>query len=109
MKKIRISSDALSDLNEGFLFYDQQLQGLGDYFSSSLRADIEELKITGGSHRLVYYDFHRSLSRIFPYGIFYTVTDEWVIVYAVVDLRRDPEFIRRHLNQAKTQSGSGED
>jgi hypothetical protein len=40
MKKIRISSDALSDLNEGFLFYEQQDQGLGDYFTSCLRADI---------------------------------------------------------------------
>lgn len=36
MKRIQISSDALSDLNEGFLFYEQQNQGLGDYFTSSL-------------------------------------------------------------------------
>ena len=48
MKKVRISADALCDLNEGFLFYEQQEIGLGDYYASSLRADIEELKITGG-------------------------------------------------------------
>ena len=99
MKRIRISSDALSDLNEGFVFYEQHEQGLGDYFTSSLRSDIEELKVTGGTHRVVYQDFHRSLSRIFPYGIFYRVDEEFVVVFAVVDLRRDPEFIRRHLEE----------
>ena len=105
MKRIRISSDALSDLNEGFLFYEQQDQGLGDYFTSCLRADIEELRISGGVHRIVHRQFYRSLSRVFPYGIFYTFEEGTVTVYAVVDLRRDPEFIRRHLEELKTQSG----
>ena len=103
MKKILISSDALSDLNEGFLLYEQQNQGLGDYFSTNLRSDIEELKISGGAHRIVYLQFYRSLSRVFPYGIFYTLKDEIITIYAVVDLRRDPEFIRRHLDQSNTQ------
>jgi hypothetical protein len=102
MKKVRISADALCDLNEGFLFYEQQEIGLGDYYASSLRADIEELKITGGAHRIVFRKFHRSLSRIFPYGIFYLLEGSWVVVYAVIDLRRDPEFIRRQLTETDT-------
>lgn len=101
MKKIRISTDAVSDLNEGFRFYEQQEQGLGDYFISSLRADIEELKISGGTHRVVFLGFHRSLSQSFPYGIFYKATAELVTVYAIIDLRRDPDFIRRHLHGKK--------
>ncbi|MGZ0656505.1 type II toxin-antitoxin system RelE/ParE family toxin [Coraliomargarita sp. W4R53] len=103
MKNIRISSDALSDLNEGFLFYEQQDTGLGDYFTSCLRSDIEELRLTGGVHRVVHRHFYRSLSRVFPYGIFYTSDEKVVTVYAVVDLRRDPEFIRRHLEETKLQ------
>jgi hypothetical protein len=39
--RIRISPGALQDLNEGFLFYEAQDPGLGDYFVSSLRADID--------------------------------------------------------------------
>lgn len=103
MKKIRISSDALSDLNEGFLFYEQQDAGLGDYFTSCLRSDIEELRLTGGVHRIVHRQFQRSLSRVFPYGIFYTTDEDVVTVYAVVDLRRDPEFLRRHWEEPKPQ------
>lgn len=61
--------------------------------------DIEELKFTGGIHRITYGKFHRSLSKVFPCGIFYIAESECIIIYAVIDLRRDPKFIRRHLEQ----------
>ena len=99
MTHLRISEDALHDLNEGFLFYEAQQPGLGDYFSTCLRADIEGLRLTAGVHRVVYRDYHRLLSRVFPYGIFYTRLDAEVAVWAVIDLRRDPDWIRTRLNR----------
>ena len=45
MIKIRISDAALADLDDGFWFYETQDEGLGDYFSSQLKADIESLKV----------------------------------------------------------------
>ncbi len=50
MITIAISEDALIDLHEGFDFYEGQEAGLGDYFASQLRADIDGLKITAGIH-----------------------------------------------------------
>ena len=93
----RISEDALEDLNDGFLFYEAQEAGLGDYFVACLRADIEGLSASAGSHRVVYHDYHRLLSRVFPCGILYTVEEGAVVVWAVVDLRRDPAWIRGKL------------
>ena len=72
MNRVRISEDALWDLNDGFLFYEAQAAGLGDYFTACLRADIDGLKFSAGVHRVVYHDYHRLLSKVFPYGIFYT-------------------------------------
>ena len=46
MIEITISEDALVDLHDGFDFYEKQEAGLGDYFASQLRADIDGLKIT---------------------------------------------------------------
>ena len=66
MMKVRISEDALQDLNDGYFFYDAQQGGLGDYFTACLRADIEGLKVSAGIHRIVYQDYHRLLSRVFP-------------------------------------------
>jgi len=56
MIKVRLSEDALQDLNDGFLFYEAQEAGLGDYFATCLRADIERLKVSAGVHRVVYLD-----------------------------------------------------
>jgi hypothetical protein len=99
MIRVRISEDALQDLNDGFLFYEAQEAGLGDYFATCLRADIEGLRVSAGIHRVVYRDYHRLLSRVFPYGIFYTIESETAVVWAVIDLRRDPEWIRQRLKE----------
>lgn len=97
MIRIHITQEALEDINEGFLFYDTQDAGLGDYFSDSIKSDIEGLKVTGGVHRLAYKDYRRVLSRIFPYAIYYTMEDEIVTIWAVIDCRRNPEWISDHL------------
>jgi hypothetical protein len=72
MRDVQISADALEDLNNGYLFYEAQEPGLGEYFAACLRADIEGLRVSAGIHRVVYRDYHRLLSKVFPYGIFYT-------------------------------------
>lgn len=36
MIRVRISEDALQDLDDGFLFYEAQEPGLGDYFNACL-------------------------------------------------------------------------
>ncbi len=48
MIQIEISSDALTDLRNGFFFYEKQAGGLGDYFSTQIRSDIDGLQITAG-------------------------------------------------------------
>ena len=98
MKRILISEDAFGDLNDGFLFYDAQDFGLGDYFTACLRSDIEGLKVTAGIHRRVQ-GFHRLLSRVFPHGIFYMVQADEVTILAVIDLRRNPDWITSRLNK----------
>jgi hypothetical protein len=98
MKRILISEDAFGDLNDGFLFYEAQEVGLGDYFISCLRSDIEGLKITAGIHRN-FLGFHRLLSKVFPHAIFYSFDGEEVMIWAVLDLRRHPDWIDRRLRK----------
>lgn len=102
MISIRLSSDALGDLNDGFDFYEAQEPGLGEYFKACLIADIEGLKLTAGIHRTVHRNMRRILSRTFPFAIFYTWSPEesCAIIWAVIDCRRDPTWIQRHLDSA---------
>ena len=95
--KIVIQSSALADLADGFDFYEQIEPGLGGYFLDSLYSDIDSLQLYAGIHIIHFGKYHRLLSKRFPYGIYYQVEENAVLVRAVLDLRRDPEWIKRRL------------
>jgi hypothetical protein len=67
--RLQILDLAKDDLIEGFHFYEKQEEGLGDYFLVNLYSDIESLKVTGCFHRKAYPNFHRTLSKLFPFAI----------------------------------------
>ena len=95
--RIRILSSALSDLRNGREFYDAQEAGVGDYFYDSLFSDIDSLVLYGGIHRIVF-GYHRMLSKRFPYAVYYQISErDEVIVFRVLDCRRDPRRIRAEL------------
>ncbi len=99
MIRVEISGDALDDLNAGFRFYEAQESGLGDYFLSQLRADVDGLKITAGIHRQPHRNLYRPLSPRFSYAIYYEFGGERALVIAVVDCRRDPAWIGSDLDK----------
>ncbi len=58
---------------------------------------IESLRLYAGIHRQTYRDFHRLLSKRFPFAIYYKTTASIAYVHAVADCRRSPAWIREHL------------
>lgn len=94
---VRIEAPARNDLIEGYEFYEESEEGLGDYFLACLYSDIESLRIFGGIHRKDYRSLHRALSRKFPFAIYYAIEKNEVVVKAVLDCRRDPSWIRKRL------------
>ena len=99
--RIQILDRAERDLIEGFHFYESQGLGLGSYFLTSLYADIESLRIYAGIHSKSYKSYYRLLSRRFPFAIFYKVGENAVFVYAVLDCRRNPSWIRDRLRSVR--------
>lgn len=98
VKNIHISSDAESDLDNGRIFYNNQQQGIGDYFWDTLISDIESLIISGGVHSKKY-DFFRMSSKRFPYSIYYDVLDGEIYVLAVLPEKRNPSWIYKKLTE----------
>ena len=96
MKSASILSDAAEDLDLGKSFYDSHKIVIGEYFVDSLLSDVESLRLFHGIHKSDF-GFYRMLSNRFPFGIYYDVTEKEVHVYAVLDLRRDPFWIRSEL------------
>jgi plasmid stabilization system protein ParE len=95
--RIKLLSTALEDLSYGRLFYEKQGEGLGEYFFDSLFSDIDSLILYGGIHPKVF-GYHRMLSKRFPYAIYYKLEEnQVVVVWRILDLRRDPKKIRQSL------------
>lgn len=90
---INITDSAQDDLLAGFWFYQQQQLGLGTYFLDSLMADIDSLIIYAGVHAQVN-GFYRGLGSRFPYAIYYLLQDNMATVFAVLDTRRSPAWLR---------------
>ena len=95
-----ILEDAAEDLESGAQFYESCEAGVGDYFLDSILSDLDSLILFVGVHP-IHFGFYRMLSRRFPFGIYYEVEAEMVYVYAILDLRRDPLWIRNRLRERR--------
>ncbi len=86
------------DIQSAFNRYEEFQEGRGEVFMRQLDAALTLLRqhpdiapVYGGRYR-------RMLIRDFPYGIFYEVQPRRIVVGAIMDLRQDPETIRRKLH-----------
>lgn len=95
--KITVSDTAERQLRSGADFYERQSAGLGTYFLDALAADIESLHVHAGVHVVVFENYHRLLSRRFPYSVYYRVEAPAIVIYAVLDNRSNPDWIRNQL------------
>ncbi len=93
---IQILSTAFSDIAAAQQFYEQQQKGLGVYFQDAIFADIDALIVYAGIHPQ-WFGFYRSLSKVFPYAIYYKIEVESVIVWHVLDCRSKPSRIKKVL------------
>lgn len=94
--RVEILSTAEKDLEEGFRFYEAQSAGLGTYFLDSLFSEIDSLAFFAGIHHKSF-GYYRLLTKKFPFAVYYGITGNVVTVFAILDCRRKPSWIRRKL------------
>ncbi len=95
-----VLEDAAADLEEGSRFYEAREPGIGSYFVESLLSDLDSLVLYAGIHGR-HFGFHRVLSKRFPFAIYYEVDADTAYVYAILDMRNDPVWVRRELDRRK--------
>ena len=95
--KVKILKAANQDLMEGFHFYEKQAEGIGDYFLDSLFDDIDSLIENTGIHPVYFKRYHRMLANHFPFAVYYRIDRELILVYAVLDCRSNPAWIKGRL------------
>lgn len=98
MRTVIVLDDAAEDVKCGLLFYDRIEPGVGEYFKQSILADLERLSFLHGIHSK-HFGLFRMIAGRFPFGIYYRDTDQATEVIAILDLRRDPVWIRAELEK----------
>ena len=99
MFAISILPSAQADLESGFWFYEVQDERLGEYFLDCLTTDIESLRLFAGVHAKPVGGFYRTLSKRFPFAIYYDLDGLTAVVVAVLECRQNPASIRSRLSE----------
>lgn len=98
MKNVIVLAEAAADIKGARDFYDEREAGLGEHCVTSVLTDLESLASFSGIHAR-YFGFHRMISAHFHFGIYYRADGDDTLVVAILDLRRNPKWIREQLRQ----------
>lgn len=81
---------AAADMDDAFLWYERQRQGLGAEFLRSVDSALAAILSNPRLHPVIHRNARRALLRRFPYGIYYRVYPDSVVIVACMHGRRDP-------------------
>ncbi len=90
--RFRFEAGALAEYIAAGRYYNRQVQGLGDDFAEEIEAGVKAILEAPLVWRCVEDDVRRYLVRRFPYGIYYSMESETVVIWAVKHLHRDPDY-----------------
>jgi len=94
---VRFLSTAEAELQAAIEFYEGAENGLGAQFLDEVEAAVERIEV----HPLAWAPMsprtRRCRTNRFPYGLFYQVRSDEIVVVSVMDLRRDPKRWEQYL------------
>jgi plasmid stabilization system protein ParE len=86
---------AESDIAQAATWYENQRTDLGFRFLDATDQLFDRLRVSPLQFPLVSTDVRRALLHTFPYAVYFRVTNDAVIVLAVLHLRRHPGTVQR--------------
>jgi plasmid stabilization system protein ParE len=90
MMRLVVRPAAANDLASTYRWYEERQSGLGEALLEEAQAVMDRMLLLPRAYPVVHRDTRRALIRRFPYGIFFRVDGDAVIVLAVYHLRRNP-------------------
>lgn len=91
----RIQPEAQAEIVEAHQWYEDKAEGLGAEFVRAVDACFASIERNPTAYAVVHKQVRRALLRRFPYGIFYLVEGETIVVLACFHGSRDPKQWQR--------------
>ena len=93
-KKIRFTGIAAAEFRAAISWYGEQRNGLGLELARAVDAALHSVKRTPFLYPIAFDEIHRCTLRKFPFGIFYSIESEEIVIIGVFHARRDPKRLR---------------
>jgi len=94
---VRLRPEAEDDLAEAAVWYEEQQPGLGQRFLDAAAATVSRISASPLAFPIVYRSTRRALLQRFPFGVFFQVEQERVVVIGVLHGSRHPRAWRRRV------------
>ena len=89
--------EALEEYREATLYYVERDPALALRFVEAVEDAIRRILESPERWRVLDEYVRRCLTRVFPYGILYTIEPEFILIIAVMHCSREPGYWKRRL------------
>jgi len=96
-----VRAEAEADLVASKLWYEEQHDGLGARFIAEVDATFRRIEANPMAFGFVRGKLRRALLHRFPFGVFYALTDRYIVVVAVLHAARDPRLWGKRQRAAR--------
>ena len=99
MFEFKFHPDIYKEVNEAFDWYESKSVGLGEDFLHELDEAFSVIQNMPRSWPIISNEFRRYLLKRFPFGVIYSLEDNYIYVVAVMHLSRKPDYWIKRISK----------
>jgi len=92
--KYEFHPEALAEFEEAALYYADRDLVVGRRFVGAVEDALDRIMQAPRRWRVLDEDVRRCLTRVFPYGVLYTIEPDFILIVAVMHCSREPGYWR---------------
>ncbi len=89
--------EALAEFKEATIYYSEKSPSLASAFFTEVENAIEKIVENPNLYGVIDEDVRRCLTKRFPYGILYSIEDNYILILAVMHCSREPSYWKHRL------------
>ncbi|OAB59248.1 plasmid stabilization protein [Phormidium willei BDU 130791] len=84
--------EALNEYAEAVQYYTGQRVEVAQAFINAIEATIYQIRESPNRYGVIEEDVRRCMTRRFPYGVLYTIEQDYILILAIMHCSREPGY-----------------